>query len=941
MDNDRQPATALIRQLEAVEVLVEKREYLKAKAELAELVNTFRPAFHTAEWAHLCYLEALVGQAVGDYMWARQKATEAYEFFKNTGEHRHTAQIQYVFGLIETSQGNLKEAEQQLKEAVFGFRRASDLGGAVDALNKLAGVYFITFDFQRAREVLAEGMELAHRLGDVRRIAWLAANEGRILLLLGDWNTAIERFLTVRASDLEHGDDLNLSKDLLSLGYAYFCKGDWLTSDKYLNEAYAKIIASGATRELAIWYEYAGELKAARGEYDGAEDLYIKGVELGERIAPESGLVSQTYRLYAELMVLRNDFERARRFAQTAYAVATRLGERIEIGALLRVFGRTAAASGDLAESRRYFTESIALLKDLKVRRELFRTYLEAMQSGTFSLEEAAGFLSRAVRLAEGLKSESLVKEAQKTAAQIFETRGVLDLALGVWVGMKNEPDAEAKISALEEKLAARAVSSENEYRLFRLVTSDPTGEEAFKKGDIEGLLRFLEKKTGASKVALLAQKSREEKTSFWGLGVDENEVAERVLQAETGELKSEKPALTVGGGGKLASSITVPFLPSGYRYAVLFLEREGASGRPVFLEKEFCFAVAFADLAAFKLLEKDHDELAATTQKLLTQLEETAVFPNIITRSEAMQRTLSRLEQVKDSDLPILLEGETGTGKDLLAKAIHYSSSHKKGHFVAVNCAALPESILESELFGHKKGAFTGALADKIGLLEEADGGTLYLDEVAEIPLSMQVKLLRILEEKEFFRLGETRPRRVDIRIISATNRDVKAQVDAGLFRKDLYYRLNTINVTLPPLRERREDIAILVDYLLKRASEQAHRPVPTLSPEVLRFLFAYDYPGNVRELANELSRLVALTPPGGTSTKEMLSEKFFPRQSGLSFNWGGSLEERVCLFEKEEITRALESARGVKAQAARILGVPVSTLRYKMEKYGIDDAE
>lgn len=941
MDSEGRPATALVRQLEAVEVLVEKREYLKAKAELAELINTFRPVPHTAEWARLSYLEALVSHSIGDYAWARQKASEAFEFFKNTGEHLQTARAQYVFGLVETSQGNLKEAEQQLKEAVFGFRRAADLAGAVDALNRLAAVYFITFDFQKAQETLSEGIELAHRLGDAKRGAVLAANQGRILVLFGDWDVAIERFSVSCAANIQHGDDLGLSRDLLSLGHAYLCKHDLAAAEKYLSQAYAKIIATGATRELGIWYEFNGALKVARGDYEEAEELYFKGVELGERIAPESALVSQTYRLYAELMILREEYERARRFAQTAYAVATRLGERIEIGALLRVFGRTTAAAGDLAESRRYFTESIALLKDLKVRRELYLTYLEAIQSGSFSLEEVAGFLARAVRLTEGLKSEWMAKEAQKTAARVFEARGALDLALGVWVGMNALPDAEVKILELEEKLAARATSNENEYRLFRLVTSDPTGLEAFKKGDIEGLLRFLEKKTGASKVALLAQKSRDEKTSFWGLGVDEKETAEKVLNLETGELKSEKPALSIGGGGKLASLITVPFQPSGYRYAVLFLERESASDRPVFLEKEFCFAVAFADLAAFKLLEKDHAELAATTQKLLTQLEEAAVFPNIITRSEAMQRTLSRLEQVKDSDLPILLEGETGTGKDLLAKAIHYSSTRKKGHFVAVNCAALPESILESELFGHKKGSFTGAFADKTGLLEEADGGTLYLDEVAEIPLSMQVKLLRILEEKEFFRLGETRPRKVDIRIISATNRDVKAQVEARLFRKDLYYRLNTINVTLPPLRERREDISILLDYLLKRAAEQARRPAPTLSPEVLRFLFAYDYPGNVRELANELSRLVALTPPGGVAAKEMLSEKFFPRQVGPSFNWDGSLEERVCLFEKEEIVRALESARFVKAQAARILGIPVSTLRYKMEKYGIADAE
>ncbi len=941
MNEDRQP-TALVRHLEAIELLVERREYTRAKAELAELANTFRPVPHTGEWAHMAYLDAVVGQAIGDYAWARQKASEAFEYFKNTGEHRQTAQIQYVVGLIETSQGNLKEAERQLKEAVFGFRRASDLGGAIDGQNRLAGVYFITFDFQKAQETLSEGMELAHRLGDAKRIAWLAANEGRILLLLGEWDTAIERFNTARASDALHSDDLNLSRDLLSLGYAYLCKQDLLLSEKYLNEAYAKIIASGATRELGIWYEYSGELKAVRGDYEAAEELYLKGVELGERIAPESALVSQTYRLYSELLILRGEFERARRFAQTAYAVATRLGERIEIGALLRIFGRTAAASGEQAESRRYFNESTALLKDLKVRRELFFTYLEAMRSGSFSTEESAAFLAKAVRVAGSLKSDKLSIQAQRVAALAYETKGAHDLALAIWVGLrlKGENGSQPKILELEEKLTSHAVSPENEYRLFRLVGADPSGEEAFKKGNLDNLLEFLQKKTGAVKVALLAHKSRDEKLDFWGLGASQKEMVEKLLDPETSELKSEKPAISLEGEDKLCCVITVPFQPSGYRFAALLLERESTPEKPIFLEKEFCFAVAFTDLVAFKLLEKDHAELTATTQKLLSQLEESAVFPNIITRSESMRKTLARLEQVKDSDLPILLEGETGTGKDLLAKALHYSSLRKKGHFVAVNCAALPESILESELFGHKKGSFTGAVADKIGLLEEADGGTLYLDEVAEIPLSMQVKLLRILEEKEFFRLGETRPRKIDVRIISATNRDVKAQVDGGLFRKDLYYRLNTINLTLPPLRTRREDIPLLVDYLLKRATEQASRPLPTLAPEVLRFLFAYDYPGNVRELANELSRLVALTPAGGTVTKDLLSDKFFPDKTA-AYNWGGSLEERVCLFEKEEIGRALESARFVKAQAARILGIPVSTLRYKMEKYSIADGE
>ncbi len=217
------------------------------------------------------------------------------------------------------------------------------------------------------------------------------------------------------------------------------------------------------------------------------------------------------------------------------------------------------------------------------------------------------------------------------------------------------------------------------------------------------------------------------------------------------------------------------------------------------------------------------------------------------------MLEMLAQLRQVIDSPISITIEGETGTGKDLLARAIHYNSIRRNKRFISVNCAALPETLLESELFGYKRGAFTGADRDKPGLFEEADGGTFFLDEVADMPLSIQAKVLRVLESKELVRLGETVPRKVDVRIISATNKDLKEQMAKRLFRQDLYYRLSALSYLLAPLRDRKEDIPLLVDHFL----EESHKRV---SQETMKALVAYDWPGNVRELENEMKKLVLL---------------------------------------------------------------------------------
>jgi transcriptional regulator with PAS, ATPase and Fis domain len=294
------------------------------------------------------------------------------------------------------------------------------------------------------------------------------------------------------------------------------------------------------------------------------------------------------------------------------------------------------------------------------------------------------------------------------------------------------------------------------------------------------------------------------------------------------------------------------------------------------------------------------------------------------------------------DSDVSLLLNGETGTGKDLMARAIHYSSKRRDKRFVSVNCAALPETLLESELFGVKRGAFTGADRDKVGLFEEADGGTFFLDEIGEMPVSIQAKLLRFLETKELTRLGDTKPRHVDVRVISATNRDLSCEMERGTFRRDLFYRLTPVAFTLPPLRDRREDIPLLIDHFLAELKAEGRQV--RFSVEAIRVLSAYDWPGNIRELENEVRKMTLLTEAGAVISAERLSRKFLAKPQTPVEDDKHEMPDRFSLYdhianiERRYIAQALNEAGGIKKHAAARLGIPESTLRLKMKQYSLD---
>lgn len=302
---------------------------------------------------------------------------------------------------------------------------------------------------------------------------------------------------------------------------------------------------------------------------------------------------------------------------------------------------------------------------------------------------------------------------------------------------------------------------------------------------------------------------------------------------------------------------------------------------------------------------------------------------------SEVLTKLREVLKQVAMTKGTVLITGESGTGKEMAARQIHSNSPQNTQKFVAINCGAIPEQLLESELFGHKKGSFTGAVADKIGLFAVASGGTLFLDEIGELPKGLQVKILRALQEREIVPIGETMPRKIDVRIIAATNRDLANDVQQGLFRNDLFYRINVVEITMPPLREHPEDITSLVEHFMKKCSKELGKTVQTIANEALRKLMAYRWPGNVRELENVIERAIILNRTGTSIELCDLPPGF--QELGESSSNQQDLEAAIRNFTKQHITQVLHQCGGDKKDAAKILGVGLSSLYRKLEELGL----
>jgi two-component system, NtrC family, response regulator AtoC len=336
----------------------------------------------------------------------------------------------------------------------------------------------------------------------------------------------------------------------------------------------------------------------------------------------------------------------------------------------------------------------------------------------------------------------------------------------------------------------------------------------------------------------------------------------------------------------------------------------------------------------------EEREALRRENRLLRAQVQKEHLFESILAKSEAMALIFRTISKIADFKTTVLLSGESGVGKELVAKAVH-ARSNRKGPFVAVNCGAIPENLLESELFGHRKGAFTDATTDRRGLFEEANNGTLFLDEIGELPLALQVKLLRALQEETIRRVGDSKDTKVDVRILAATHRDLATEAKAGRFREDLFYRINVLSIHIPPLRERREDVGLLIDHFLNRNNARMGTKIRGLSSEARRTLLEYAWPGNVRELENTMERAMVLAESDLLTEKD-LPERLRKTQDPIAQHLESgelSIKKTVSAIEAILIRRALQKTRGNRTRAAEVLEISHRALLYKLKDYNITD--
>jgi transcriptional regulator with GAF, ATPase, and Fis domain len=961
-------AFAFDHRLLAVEEQIRQRQYDVSRAEMAALSEQ---EFADDSWQLGLFLSlrADIAYYDGDYRSALDFGGRALRYLADLPLNKRYGRALLILSKTYSALGNLREAQSKAQDALASYRRASDALGQVDALNELARMAFIRSEFAGACRLLDDAVELA--ADDPRKVAQLTGNAARIRILTGEWNRAEEDLTRAIEQSRKLHQEISETLNLLSLGYLHMRRREHIFAERTFAQCAEVIERLNLKRERVIYLEYSGELAYERGDLYKAKALLTEAYKAGRQMAPESALVTQVGRRLAEVELALDNVDEAMAHAQRALNLAVNLGELAETALSRRVIAQIFAGRGEFADALDCIVQAVEAARTVGDPHDLARTLLAKadilVAAESDEKDKTRALYEEALRLFRKLKLDFWIAETEFKAGVLACRQG--DLSRGF--KKLNRSEASSRVSEsnrarrgnqflgrLAEQAVALAVSEDNEFRVLgRLV--HPEDLDELRSGQVEEILEVLSRRTGAHRAIVVppvqgdgsllaypelsARLTGRFEEGFRRLLGEEIAVDRPTLRLDCrrdpyiNDLFPDVPDV-------VASVLVVPFSIGREDAGYIYLDKLSVDNTlNPFSQDALNFAVGIADVVAFKFAELQRAKLLEDNRRLKAQLREQAAFPNIITRSDKMLELLAQVRQVIDSNISIAIEGATGCGKDLLARAIHYNSARRNKRFISINCAALPETLLESELFGYRRGAFTAPTVTSRGCSRRPMACTFFLDEIADMPLSIQAKILRVLENKEIVRLGDSQPRHVDVRIISATNKDLKEEMAARLFRQDLYYRLSALTFRLPSLAERREDIPLLVEHFL---SDHGKR----LSPDALRHLVAYDWPGNVRELENEIKKVMLLAGEAEEIGPELLSSKIAARSDrgveaaaaggsdDIEFNDRYSLYDYLAQHERRFIIKALKDRRGVKKHAAKQLNIPESTLRLKIKEYDID---
>jgi DNA-binding NtrC family response regulator/tetratricopeptide (TPR) repeat protein len=876
-----------------------------AQGERSRGIAFLTKALRYAERAHdsraigLAHFElGLCYRQVGDTSIVREHITAAASALHAAGDRRHLAMVHSLSGVALAQEGRLEEAIVALRHA----ERLAVSAQAGDVLATVCGnqanVALLQHRHDSALALAERSVELQEESGTPHGLGSALASLGQIFVRVGNLVRAEEtlnRALDVRSPLQFMRETTGAVFD--TLAQIHLIRGDHEEASRSLEKAKEAYGEYGA--HTSHWYQWSLRVLEAR--------VALRRGEAAAALAIANDIASSeapaAYAVQAELIAIEALL--ASGAGHESQERLERVARRIQPntmsgtwGEFLRLRGRVRAASGRATDACHDFGQSVSVFELLGERYQAGLSHFELGR-----LEASAGARSRATRsLSNALK----LFESLGAAPDLAETRTALDnvptAGTGGYVGVQVDGDA-----ALVQRIVDAAA-------LPALLARE--GVTTLIEGcDAQAAVIFVQ--SGPARVDVLAAA---------GLDADG---AHHLALAALRSIGTTTPPLVVDSLGRAAA---------GPRFAAV------STRRPLTPTASQRFRLLCAVLRqGFDLCEARERPAEIATTVLERKLE--PLLPGFVCASAAMQRVADQIQRLQGNDLTVLITGESGTGKDLVARAIHAGSLRRGGMFLPYNCTSATRELADSQLFGHRRGSFTGAVGDSPGVLRTAVGGTLFLDEVGDLPLDVQPKLLRFLEQGEVLPVGETRPIHVDVRVVAATNADLEHRVSEGRFREDLFYRLSVIRIHVPPLRERREEIPHLTTFFLREASEKLGKPGVRLSPETLDLFDAFPWPGNVRQLRNEIQRAVALTPTGGVIAPDLLS----PQLTGPRHHPGAdrpirgrrtSLSGAVEKLEREMIETALERSGGNISETARVLGLTRRGLYMKMERLGVAGA-
>ena len=914
--------------LQRARLLAEKGWTQRMKADYPSAEDTLSQALNLLRWQQDRPDAAKVFNSLGVVTWTlgRYQESQAYyerslKLYQELGDQDRIAALLDNLGLAHLAQGHLDRAVEHFQESLHLRKTTADVFHEAKACHNLAMAYAEAGQWEEAILYYQQSQMIKERIGDQDGLALTLNNVGIIYMHQGVWEEAgrcQEKALEIRK---KLKDRYGLAGSWDNLGDLARIRGRWKEAGQYYRKALEARKDIGDQLGMCYSQFNLGRLSLDQEHVRRAQDHLTASWTCFEERKDLVGRMHADTAL-CELWLARGSLEKARQHGRQALAQAARGGNRLAQAQAGRALGMVEMLSGDEPAAERYLLQAVENAQALRARYELAKThfYLGLIKQKGASPRRAIRHYREALMMFQKLGVKRYMSKIEEQLRKLESTLERQESSeLFTLYTMSQILNSLRDVDVLLEKVLDLAIELLHAERGAVILYKADEDDFEIK------IARSMEKQTLSD--ALQISRSTVKSVTRDGKPM----VVDNAMQDKQ---FNQWQSVTMYN---IMSILCVPLSIKGKLIGTIYLDNRTVPG--IFSSRDVSFLESFSNLTALAIENaRMYQELHGQNVYLKEELKKRYQYENIVGSSEIMQGIFNIIDRVSPTKANVLVLGESGTGKELVARLIHYSSPRKEQPFLKVNCAALTESLLESELFGIEERVATGVKSRK-GKFELADGGTIFLDEIGDMSLSTQAKVLRVLQEREFERVGGSKPIRVDVRILSATNQDLQNAIAEKSFRKDLFYRLNTVAINLPPLRDRKEDIPLLVDHFIEKYCRENECDKVVVSPEVMESFMRYHWPGNVRELENVVQRGVVMAE-GRSFPVEYVPAITEHEGQELTVTLPAGqthLANVVGIVERSLIEKALREHGSVQLKAAKALGISESALRYKMKKYGI----